>query len=84
MFLKVNSVKDLRLLLEEDGLSAHYGDNKMSSAEEQPLNPTPKEQSLAEKICPLVGSRSEYFDTVTHPDVGPSLYAVFFSTSQCI
>ncbi|XP_057175047.1 protein SOGA1 isoform X2 [Triplophysa rosa] len=51
--LEVNSVKDLRLLLEEDGLSAHYGDNKMSAAEEQHLNPTPKEQSLAEKICPL-------------------------------
>ncbi|KAA0706949.1 Protein SOGA1 SOGA family member 1 [Triplophysa tibetana] len=51
--LEVNSVKDLRLLLEEDGLSAHYGDNKMSAAEEQPLNPTPTEQSLAEKICPL-------------------------------
>ncbi|XP_051736165.1 protein SOGA1 isoform X2 [Ctenopharyngodon idella] len=50
--LEVNSVKDLRILLEEDGLSSHYGDNKMSAAEEQPLNPTPKEHSLAEKSCP--------------------------------
>uniref|UniRef100_A0A673LLS2 Suppressor of glucose, autophagy associated 1 n=1 Tax=Sinocyclocheilus rhinocerous TaxID=307959 RepID=A0A673LLS2_9TELE len=41
--LEVNSVKDLRILLEEDGLSSHYGDNKMSAAEEQPLNPTPKD-----------------------------------------
>uniref|UniRef100_A0A671KJZ4 Suppressor of glucose, autophagy associated 1 n=1 Tax=Sinocyclocheilus anshuiensis TaxID=1608454 RepID=A0A671KJZ4_9TELE len=40
--LEVNSVKDFRILLEEDGLS-HYGDNKMSAAEEQPLNPTPKD-----------------------------------------
>ncbi|RXN02404.1 SOGA1 isoform X1 [Labeo rohita] len=45
-------VKDLRILLEEDGLSSHYGDNKMSAAEEQPLNPTPKEHSLAEKSSP--------------------------------
>ncbi|XP_073669036.1 microtubule cross-linking factor 2 isoform X2 [Paramisgurnus dabryanus] len=51
--LEVNSVKDLRLLLEEDGLSTHYGDNKMSAAEEQPLNATPKDHSLAEKMCPL-------------------------------
>ncbi|XP_073679609.1 microtubule cross-linking factor 2 [Garra rufa] len=50
--LEVNSVKDLHILLEEDGLSSHYGDNKMSAAEEQPLNPTPKEHSLAEKSCP--------------------------------
>ncbi|XP_016313290.1 protein SOGA1-like isoform X2 [Sinocyclocheilus anshuiensis] len=49
--LEVNSVKDLRILLEEDGLSSHYGDNKMSAAEEQPLNATPKEHSLAEKSC---------------------------------
>ncbi|XP_042568819.1 protein SOGA1-like isoform X2 [Cyprinus carpio] len=47
--LEVNSVKDLCILLEEDGLSSHYGDNKMSAAEEQPLNATPKEHSLAEK-----------------------------------
>uniref|UniRef100_A0A8C1LLV0 Suppressor of glucose, autophagy associated 1 n=1 Tax=Cyprinus carpio TaxID=7962 RepID=A0A8C1LLV0_CYPCA len=53
--LEVNSVKDLRILLEEDGLSSHYGDNKMSAAEEQPLNPTPKEHSLAEKSCPQTG-----------------------------
>ncbi|XP_067227311.1 microtubule cross-linking factor 2 isoform X2 [Chanodichthys erythropterus] len=53
--LEVNSVKDLRILLEEDGLSSHYGDNKMSAAEEQPLNPTPKEHSLAEKSCPQPG-----------------------------
>ncbi|XP_026102034.1 protein SOGA1-like isoform X1 [Carassius auratus] len=44
--LEVNSVKDLCILLEEDGLSSHYGDNKMSAAEEQPLNATPKEHSL--------------------------------------
>ncbi|XP_067302695.1 microtubule cross-linking factor 2 isoform X2 [Pseudorasbora parva] len=49
--LEVNSVKDLRILLEEDGLSSHYGDNKMSAAEEQPLSPTHKEHSLAEKSC---------------------------------
>uniref|UniRef100_A0A672MQM2 Suppressor of glucose, autophagy associated 1 n=2 Tax=Sinocyclocheilus grahami TaxID=75366 RepID=A0A672MQM2_SINGR len=49
--LEVNSVKDLRILIEEDGLSSHYGDNKMSAAEEQPLNATPKEHSLAEKSC---------------------------------
>lgn len=55
VFFQVNSVKDLRILLEEDGLSSHYGDNKMSAAEEQPLNPTPKEHSLAEKSCPQVG-----------------------------
>ncbi len=55
MFFQVNSVKDLRILLEEDGLSSHFGDNKMSAAEEQPLNPTPKEHSLAEKSCPQVG-----------------------------
>ncbi|XP_001338362.5 microtubule cross-linking factor 2 isoform X2 [Danio rerio] len=46
--LEVNSVKDLRILLEED-LSSHYGDNKMSAAEEPQLNPTPKEHNLPEK-----------------------------------
>ncbi|XP_052450162.1 protein SOGA1 [Carassius gibelio] len=56
--LEVNSVKDLHILLEEDGLSSHYGDNKMSAAEEQPLNPTPKEHSLAEKSCPQPGGFS--------------------------
>ncbi|XP_051516181.1 protein SOGA1-like isoform X2 [Myxocyprinus asiaticus] len=49
--LEVNSVKDLCLLLEEDGLSSHYGDNKMSAAEEQPHNPLPKEHTIAEKTC---------------------------------
>ncbi|XP_051947820.1 protein SOGA1-like [Xyrauchen texanus] len=49
--LEVNSVKDLRILLEEDGLSSHYVDNKMSAAEEQTLNPSPKEHTITEKSC---------------------------------
>ncbi|XP_017571173.2 protein SOGA1 isoform X2 [Pygocentrus nattereri] len=48
--LEINSVKDLRLLLEEEGLSPHHGDNKMSAAEEQPRSPATKEHSLPEKI----------------------------------
>ncbi|KAL6482583.1 hypothetical protein MHYP_G00074550 [Metynnis hypsauchen] len=48
--LEINSVKDLRLLLEEEGLSTHHGDNKMSAAEEQPRSPATKEHSLPEKI----------------------------------
>lgn len=61
-FFQVNSVKDLRILLEEDGLTSHYGDNKMSAAEEQPLNPTAKEHSLAEKSCPQVGETPYFFN----------------------
>ncbi|XP_036447313.1 protein SOGA1 isoform X2 [Colossoma macropomum] len=48
--LEINSVKDLHLLLEEEGLSAHHGDNKMAAAEEQPRSPATKEHSLPEKI----------------------------------
>ncbi|XP_063064311.1 microtubule cross-linking factor 2 isoform X2 [Engraulis encrasicolus] len=45
--LEVNNVKDLCLLLEEEALSPHQGDNKMPAAEEQqPLNPTSKEHCL--------------------------------------
>lgn len=64
VFSQVNSVKDLRILLEEDGLTSHYGDNKMSAAEEQPLNPTPKEHSLAEKSCPQVGESRDWLNTL--------------------
>ncbi|KAJ8408963.1 hypothetical protein AAFF_G00239840 [Aldrovandia affinis] len=46
--LEVSSVKDLYLLLEEEGLS-HLGDNKTSTAEEQSQSPTTKEYSLLEK-----------------------------------
>ncbi|XP_066527174.1 microtubule cross-linking factor 2 isoform X2 [Hoplias malabaricus] len=48
--LEMNNVKDLHLLLEEEGLPAHHGDNKMAAAEEQPLSPTTKEHNLPEKI----------------------------------
>ncbi|XP_031421937.1 protein SOGA1 isoform X2 [Clupea harengus] len=47
--LEVNNVKDLCLLLEEEALSPHQGDNKMAAAEEQPLSPTFKEHCLLEK-----------------------------------
>uniref|UniRef100_W5LBP6 Microtubule crosslinking factor 2 n=1 Tax=Astyanax mexicanus TaxID=7994 RepID=W5LBP6_ASTMX len=48
--LEINSVKDLHLLLEDEGLSPHHGDNKMAAAEEQPPSPTTKEHGLPEKI----------------------------------
>ncbi|XP_076839766.1 microtubule cross-linking factor 2 isoform X3 [Brachyhypopomus gauderio] len=49
--LEVNSVKDLHLLLEEDGISPRHGDNKMAAAEEQPFSSTTtKEHSRAEKL----------------------------------
>eukprot|EP00063_Salmo_salar_P026937 XP_014001772.1 PREDICTED: protein SOGA1-like isoform X3 [Salmo salar] len=48
--LEVNSLKDLYLLLEEESLAAHQGDNKMAAAEEQPLSPSiSKELFLLEK-----------------------------------
>ncbi|KAL2104302.1 hypothetical protein ACEWY4_001170 [Coilia grayii] len=48
--LEVNNVKDLCLLLEEEALSPHQGDNKMVAAEEQqPLSPTSKEHCLQDK-----------------------------------
>ncbi|TRY84029.1 hypothetical protein DNTS_013566 [Danionella cerebrum] len=50
-FLEVNSVKDLHILLEEDGLSSLYGETKMSTAEEQPCNHASKECSLARESC---------------------------------
>ncbi|XP_035378174.1 protein SOGA1 isoform X1 [Electrophorus electricus] len=48
--LEVNSVKDLRLLLEEDGRSPRHGDNKAAAAEERPFASPVKEHSLAEKL----------------------------------
>ncbi|XP_072512639.1 microtubule cross-linking factor 2 isoform X2 [Salminus brasiliensis] len=48
--LEINSVKDLHLLLEDEGLATHHGDNKMAAAEEQPPSPTTKEHGLPEKI----------------------------------
>ncbi|XP_076133305.1 microtubule cross-linking factor 2 isoform X2 [Alosa pseudoharengus] len=47
--LEVGNVKDLCLLLEEEALSPHQGDNKMAAAEEQPLSPTTKEHCLLDK-----------------------------------
>ncbi|XP_028849586.1 protein SOGA1 isoform X2 [Denticeps clupeoides] len=47
--LEVNNMKDLYLLLEEEGLATHQVDNKMSAAEEQPLSPTAKELCMLEK-----------------------------------
>ncbi|XP_036388980.1 protein SOGA1 isoform X1 [Megalops cyprinoides] len=47
--LEVTSVKDLYLLLEEEGLASHQGDNKTSAAEEQSQSPTAKEHCLLEK-----------------------------------
>uniref|UniRef100_A0A8C7VB25 SOGA 1/2-like coiled-coil domain-containing protein n=1 Tax=Oncorhynchus mykiss TaxID=8022 RepID=A0A8C7VB25_ONCMY len=46
--LEVNSLKDLYLLLEEESLAAHQGDNKMAAAEEQPLSP-----SISNELCLL-------------------------------
>ncbi|XP_064876714.1 microtubule cross-linking factor 2-like isoform X5 [Oncorhynchus nerka] len=46
--LEVNSLKDLYLLLEEESLAAHQGDNKMAAAEEQPLSP-----SISKELCLL-------------------------------
>uniref|UniRef100_A0A8C7DCX3 Microtubule crosslinking factor 2 n=1 Tax=Oncorhynchus kisutch TaxID=8019 RepID=A0A8C7DCX3_ONCKI len=46
--LEVNSLKDLYLLLEEESLAAHQGDNKMAAAEEQPLS-----TSISKELCLL-------------------------------
>ncbi|KAK6307854.1 hypothetical protein J4Q44_G00211250 [Coregonus suidteri] len=46
--LEVNSLKDLYLLLEEESLAAHQGDNKMAAAEEQSLSP-----SISKELCML-------------------------------
>uniref|UniRef100_A0A4W5QCX5 Microtubule crosslinking factor 2 n=1 Tax=Hucho hucho TaxID=62062 RepID=A0A4W5QCX5_9TELE len=46
--LEVNSLKDLYLLLEEESLAAHQGDNKMAAAEEQPLIPSISKDTLAD------------------------------------
>lgn len=45
---QVTSVKDLYLLLEEEGLATHQGDNKTSSAEEQSQSPIAKEYCFLE------------------------------------
>ncbi|KAJ8370722.1 hypothetical protein SKAU_G00107500 [Synaphobranchus kaupii] len=47
--LEVTSVKDLYLLLEEEGLATHQGDNKTSTTEEQSQSPIAKESCLLEK-----------------------------------
>ncbi|XP_035237596.1 protein SOGA1 isoform X3 [Anguilla anguilla] len=47
--LEVTSVKDLYLLLEEEGLATHQGDNKTSTAEEQSQSPLAKEHCFLEK-----------------------------------
>ncbi|XP_061113980.1 protein SOGA1 isoform X1 [Conger conger] len=47
--LEVTSVKDLYLLLEEEGLATHQGDNKTASAEEQSQSPIAKEYCFLEK-----------------------------------
>lgn len=58
--LKVNSLKDLYLLLEEESLAAHQGDNKMAAAEEQPLSPSiSKELFLLEKSYKQVQDTQE-------------------------
>ncbi|KAL4655459.1 protein SOGA1 isoform X4 [Arapaima gigas] len=46
--LEVSTVKDLCLLLEEEGLAPHHGDNKTASAEEQ-SSPGPKDLCQLEK-----------------------------------
>ncbi|XP_030624901.1 protein SOGA1 [Chanos chanos] len=56
--LEVNSVKDLYLLLEEDGLTTLPGDNKMAATEEQPLSPTTKEHTALEKSQKQTGGMS--------------------------
>ncbi|KAJ8257346.1 hypothetical protein GJAV_G00184630 [Gymnothorax javanicus] len=47
--LEVTSVKDLYLLLEEEGLTNHQGDNKASAAEERSQSPIAKDYCLMEK-----------------------------------
>ncbi|MCI4387549.1 hypothetical protein PGIGA_G00075470 [Pangasianodon gigas] len=46
--LQINSIKELHLPLEDDGLAPHHGDNKMSASKEQPSSPTNKDRSLPE------------------------------------
>lgn len=60
--LKVNSLKDLYLLLEEESLAAHpqQGDNKMTSAEEQHLCPT-----ISKELCVLEKSYTQVQEQVT-------------------
>lgn len=46
--LQINSIKELHLPLEDDGLVSHHGDNKMAATKEQLPSPTNKDHSLPE------------------------------------
>ncbi|XP_060793913.1 protein SOGA1 isoform X3 [Neoarius graeffei] len=46
--LQLNSIKELHLPLEDDGLAPHHGDSKMAVTKERPPSPTNKDRSLSE------------------------------------
>ncbi|KAG7323192.1 hypothetical protein KOW79_012894 [Hemibagrus wyckioides] len=46
--LQINSIKELHLPLEDDGLAPHHGDNKTAASKEQQPSPTKKDRSLPE------------------------------------
>lgn len=45
---QMNSIKELHLSLEDDGIAPHHGDNKMADTKEQLPSPTNKDGSLPE------------------------------------
>lgn len=57
--MKVNNVKDLCLLLDDEALSAHQADNKMAAAEDRPLSPTSKEHCMLEKSYKQVHTHTQ-------------------------
>lgn len=45
---QINSIKEIHLSLEDDGIAPHHGDNKMADTKEQLASPTNKDHSLPE------------------------------------
>ncbi|XP_060793912.1 protein SOGA1 isoform X2 [Neoarius graeffei] len=53
--LQLNSIKELHLPLEDDGLAPHHGDSKMAVTKERPPSPTNKDRSLSENNLQATG-----------------------------